>query len=69
MDTELVVATQQQEVQQQIQYRNTPRKLFVLKPSTEEIQAHQEYIALINKKSGDQCLWQQILEQDPHKLN
>lgn len=69
LDTEPAVAVQQQEVQQQIQHSDTPRKLFVLKPSAEEIQAHQEYLSLINKKSGDQCLWQQKLEQEPPKLN
>ncbi|WP_208120097.1 DNA polymerase III subunit epsilon [Spirabiliibacterium pneumoniae] len=32
--------------------------LRVLEPSHEERAAHEEYMKLINKKSGDNCLWQ-----------
>ncbi|OBX03205.1 DNA polymerase III subunit epsilon [Gallibacterium genomosp. 3] len=37
--------------------------LAILKPTEEELAAHQKYIELINKKSGNQCLWEKLLAE------
>ncbi|MFC0322024.1 DNA polymerase III subunit epsilon [Gallibacterium melopsittaci] len=37
--------------------------LAILKPTAEELAAHQKYIELINKKSGNQCLWEKLLAE------
>lgn len=43
--------------QNQIQYNTPQHQLKCLTPNEEELAAHQEYLKLINKKSGDKCLW------------
>lgn len=42
---------------------NLARNLKLLQPSNEELQGHLELIKLINKKSGDKCIWDARLNQ------
>ncbi|AAU38177.1 DNA polymerase III subunit epsilon [Basfia succiniciproducens] len=41
--------------------------LSLLQPTDEELQAHLEYIKLINKKSKDNCLWEKRLGSDSNE--
>ncbi|TCP95776.1 DNA polymerase-3 subunit epsilon [Cricetibacter osteomyelitidis] len=38
--------------------------LKIIKPTDQELEAHLEYFKLINKKSGDNCIWLKRLSQD-----
>jgi len=38
--------------------------LKVLQPSEDELLAHLEFIKMINKKSGDNCLWDKRLDKE-----
>ena len=54
-----------QATQQTVEQRATAQQqnLRLLVPSEEELQAHFDYFKLINKKSGDNCLWEKRLNQ------
>lgn len=43
--------------QQTLVHKKTGHQLKCIAPSSEELTAHQQYLDLINKKSGDKCLW------------
>ena len=42
---------------------NFSQNLALLVPNEEELQAHLDYMKLISKKSGNNCLWQKRLEE------
>ncbi|MDG6895837.1 DNA polymerase III subunit epsilon [Volucribacter amazonae] len=56
------------EDKQQTQINNATQQhqLKCLAPTEEELLAHQKYLTLINKKSGDKCLWT-LCQQDEQK--
>ncbi|OBX07815.1 DNA polymerase III subunit epsilon [Gallibacterium salpingitidis] len=53
-------------MQQNGEHTVLQRDLVILKPNEEELAAHQKYIELINKKSGNQCLWEKLLAEETH---
>ncbi|HDR1021554.1 TPA: DNA polymerase III subunit epsilon [Pasteurella multocida] len=60
-EPEIVVAATQEEVQSAVVFSQDLKKLM---PTEEELQAHIEYIKLLNKKSKGNCLWEKRLSEE-----
>lgn len=60
-EPEIVVATTQEEVQSAVVFSQDLKKLM---PTEDELQAHIEYIKLLNKKSKGNCLWEKRLSEE-----
>ncbi|MFC0308271.1 DNA polymerase III subunit epsilon [Gallibacterium trehalosifermentans] len=60
--TPSTVATADQLIEQEYNVASAKRKLTVLMPTADELAAHQKYLEMINKKSGNQCLWEKTLD-------
>ncbi|MGC7589650.1 DNA polymerase III subunit epsilon [Bisgaard Taxon 46] len=60
-EPEIVVAATQEEVQSAVVFSQDLKKLT---PTEDELQAHIEYIKLLNKKSKGNCLWEKRLSEE-----
>lgn len=60
-EPEIVVAATQEEVQSAVVFSQDLKKLM---PTEDELQAHIEYIKLLNKKSKGNCLWEKRLSEE-----
>lgn len=60
-EPEIVIATTQEEVQSAVVFSQDLKKLM---PTEDELQAHIEYIQLLNKKSKGNCLWEKRLSEE-----
>ncbi|EEX50447.1 DNA polymerase III subunit epsilon [Pasteurella dagmatis] len=60
-EPEIIVATTQEEVQSAVVFSQDLKKLM---PTEDELQAHIEYIKLLNKKSKGNCLWEKRLSEE-----